>query len=218
MHFLFFIFLFHSIPAFKCGFGNCSETFGSAGLLREHMSESHVPQLSGVHKSNQQSEAKKCGKVTFECYLCRKKSFQAFRMLKNHLKGHDTPSIGKCLVCLTKMYTLQLEVHLCENVTAQANNGDGDSIDCEYCPETKFKSITNILRHIDDKHEKIKTLYRCIKCASTYPLKRLLECHDNVHTKEIFKCNKCSKVRSFETLDALNKHIKRHETKEGKSD
>lgn len=186
------------------------------------MSECHVPQLSGVHKSNQQSEAKKNEKVTLECYLCRKKSFRAFRTLKKHLKGHRIPSIGKCLVCFTKMYTSQLEVHLCENVAAQANNGDGDgdgdSIDCEYCPETKFKSITNILRHIDDKHEKIKTLYRCIKCASTYPLKRLLECHDNVHANEIFKCNKCSKNRSFETLDALNRHIKRHETKEGKPD
>lgn len=112
------------------------------------------------------------------------------------------------------MYTSQLEVHLCENVV-EVDGNDGGLIDCEYCPK-KFQSIIKLFRHIDNKHVKVKTLYRCIKCASTYPTKSLLECHHVVHTKEIFKCNKCSKIRSFETLDALNRHIERHDTKEGK--
>lgn len=205
--------MFHCILAFQCGRSNCSEKFGSLSLLKEHESENHESARSGVLKASRQSE-KKYEKISFECYLCRKKTFRSFRKVKLHLKKHDIPSIGKCSVCLTKMYTSQLEGHLCKNV-AQAN-GDG-SIDCEYCPE-KFQSITKLFRHIDDEHANVKTLYRCINCPNTYPVKNLLEYHHTAHTNHtvaIFKCNKCSKNRSFETLHALNQHIKLHETKEG---
>lgn len=148
-------------------------------------------------------------KITFECYLCRE-CFETFIEARHHIdKQHKTP-IGifksKCSVCWTNLYETQVNGHLCEHI-ARSNR----LIECEYCPE-KLTSIVRLFKHVNRKHATDKTLYRCIKCTSTYPIKRLLEFHNVVHTSEIYKCNKCSTVRSFQTLKALNNHMKRHET------
>lgn len=185
-------------------------------LLDKHMSEKHESARPSTFKASWQSE-KKTAKIVFECYMCEKATFQSFRNVKLHLKEHGIPSIGKCLVCWTKMYTSELEMHLCKSAAQADDDDDGVDrfIDCEYCPE-KFQAITKLFRHIDDKHATAKILYRCINCPNTYPVKCLLEYHNVVHTHGIFKCNQCSKNRSFETLTALNMHIKRHESQEGK--
>lgn len=168
-------------------------------------------------------------KMTFECYLCRE-SFEKFTQIRSHLqiKHFKYPTTtttttitgggggklikAKCSVCWTNLYANdEVNGHLCEHIRRLADGGG--AINCEYCPE-QLTSIVELFKHVNTKHAKIKTLYRCIKCAGTFPVKSFLKYHQHVHTtREINKCSKCSKA--FETLSALNKHIKRHESNEG---
>lgn len=211
----------HSIPAFQCGYGYCGEQFGSPQLLKEHISNYH----GSIRPSDGEIIAdiefgKREEKMTFECYLCRE-SFEKFTEIRSHLrmkhfKSPTTTTTGggkllkaKCSVCWTNLYDdTEVNGHLCEHIARL----DGGSVNCEYCPE-QLTSIVKLFKHVNTKHAKIKTLYRCIKCAGTFPVKSFLKYHQHVHTQEIHKCSKCSKV--FETLSALNKHIKRHESNEG---
>lgn len=74
-----------------------------------------------------------------------------------------------CEICLTTLTTKEFKQHLCQNET----------IPCEYCTDEIFITTFELRKHLSNAHENL-TFYKCTKCTLAFPMRRLLEIHENI--------------------------------------
>lgn len=130
--------------------------------------------------------------VKFECYKCRERTPNLFR-LQCHMKAHKVGTPNFCVVCEMHFSNEKFKTHVCY----------GESIQCEYCSET-FEATQDLLKHLE-LHASEQVINNCMYCKNVYAMKRLMELHLRHHHKtKLYKCNDCD--HEFWSRESFKKH------------
>lgn len=179
----------HAPKDFKCS--ECPRKFGSAYLLKLHLTESHI---------------------TAMCTDCGK-TYDNIHSLKMHMASHEDkicPNCGKHYKNINS-YKRHLKLQVCGNARADTCYDLKAVPDCRYeCDicKKRFTQKGSLRVHINFEHENGKA-HVCNWCDKRFSAQSKLKAHVVKHTRERnFTCEICG--GKFVTKEALLYHIRIH--------
>ncbi|KAK3908751.1 Zinc finger protein 425 [Frankliniella fusca] len=162
----------------KCNVPGCKSTFKTSKAFRNHK-RYHV--------------------CKFACNTCDKR-YATSDKLKDHLRSHSGEKPFKCSLC-DKSFSTSARLKSHENYHFK-------TFKCEYCGLLLLGSITNLRRHINEVHTRLKKVM-CETCGDVFSRREHLHMHCFYHHEQYnFCCVECKRV--FQTKESYEKHKLSH--------